>query len=237
MLILSLIASVAVIPVSAQYDLGALKAEWKARRYYQVLQPLLDYRDTLGDQGSVEVDYMIGIAMCHVPQLKVDGRAYLEMARKAYGDSPKFDGQVVVISNSINSYCRAAASDGCAGVDGKADSDGDCAGLEGKVDSLSGSKAGAKVATTSQGIRDDVKNRILSPLRLESDVDRPGQDITSWDLPRPDPMTCQQACAKDASCRAFTYVKPNYQGTHARCWLKSSVPQAHADRCCISGAK
>lgn len=237
MLVPLLIAIAAILPVSAQDDLAALKAEWKARRYGQVLQPLLDYRDTLGDQGNVEVDYMIGTSMCHWPQLKKDGRAYLEMARIAYGNSPKVDGQVVVISNSINSFCGADASDGCAGTNGKTDSAGDCAGLEGKTDSPSSAKTAGKAPTTSQGIRDDVKNRILSPLHLESDVDRSGQDLTSWNLPRPDPILCQEACLKDTSCKAFTYVKPTYQGPNARCWLKSSVPQASANKCCISGVK
>jgi hypothetical protein len=237
MLIVSLIALVAILPVSAQDDLAALKAEWRARRYSQVLQPLLDYRDTLGDQGNIEVDYMIGTSMCHWPQFKSDGRAYLEMARHAYGDRPKFDGQVVVISNTISSYCGAAASDGCAGTDGKADSAGDCAEVGGKADSPTGSTTGRKPATTQQGIRDNVKNRILLPLGLESDVDRPGQDITSSDLPKPDPRLCRQACANDSSCKAFTYVKPTYQAANARCWLKSSVPQAYANKCCISGVK
>jgi hypothetical protein len=237
MLVLSLIALTAITPVRAQGNLTTLKTEWKARKYDQVLQPLLDYRDTLGDQGNAEVDYMIGTSMCHWPQLKIDGRAYLEMVRKAYGDSPKIDGRIVLIRNSINNYCGAGASDGCAGTTGKADSDSDCAGLEGKVDSLSGSGTRGRAATSPQGIRDEVKKRILSPLHLESDVDRPGKDSTSFDLPKPDPTSCQQACANDNSCKAFTYVKPTYQGPNARCWLKASVPQAHNDRCCISGVK
>jgi hypothetical protein len=72
---------------------------------------------------------------------------------------------------------------------------------------------------------------------LEHDVNRPGADYTSFDLPQPHPHLCQEACMRDGRCRSFTYVKPGVQGPQPRCWLKGAVPAANADRCCVSGVK
>ena len=72
---------------------------------------------------------------------------------------------------------------------------------------------------------------------LEFDQDRLGLDYTSFNLPAADPRLCQAACAKDARCKAFTYVKPGYQGSAARCWLKHSVPETRPNPCCVSGVK
>ena len=70
---------------------------------------------------------------------------------------------------------------------------------------------------------------------LEMDTDRPGMDITSFDLPSPDPAMCMTACQDYGGCTAFTYVKPGMQGTAARCWLKSGIPAPVQSTCCISG--
>ncbi len=43
----------------------------------------------------------------------------------------------------------------------------------------------------------------------ENDVDRPGQEYRSRNLPAPDPRLCQKSCADDAGCRAWVYEKPN----------------------------
>ncbi|HVU50562.1 MAG TPA: PAN domain-containing protein [Polyangia bacterium] len=72
---------------------------------------------------------------------------------------------------------------------------------------------------------------------LEHDVNRPGGDYTSFDLPQPHPHLCQEACMRDGRCQSFTYVKPGMQGPRPRCWLKGSVPAANPDRCCVSGVK
>jgi hypothetical protein len=72
---------------------------------------------------------------------------------------------------------------------------------------------------------------------LEENTDRMGMNIGSFDLSSPDPLICQQACADNPDCKSFTYVKPGYQGTNARCYLKSSVPDATSNDCCISGVK
>jgi hypothetical protein len=41
----------------------------------------------------------------------------------------------------------------------------------------------------------------------------------------------------DAQCRAYTYVKPGFQSSKARCWLKKGIPQAKPNNCCVSGIK
>jgi hypothetical protein len=72
---------------------------------------------------------------------------------------------------------------------------------------------------------------------MEGNTDRPGLDYRSFDLPAADPKLCQDACAGEANCKAFTYVRPGVQGPSARCWLKSSVPNPVSNNCCVSGVK
>lgn len=72
---------------------------------------------------------------------------------------------------------------------------------------------------------------------MEADTNRVGMDYKDFDLSGPDPELCRSACLADSQCLAYTYVKPEIQGTSARCWLKSSVPPAQPDTCCISGVK
>jgi len=72
---------------------------------------------------------------------------------------------------------------------------------------------------------------------LEWNVDRPGGDYRSFDLPAPSPGECQAACMNEAPCVAFTYVNPGVQGPNARCLLKSAVPAPVAQTCCVSGTK
>ena len=70
---------------------------------------------------------------------------------------------------------------------------------------------------------------------MEVDTDRPGMDYKNFDLPSPDPKLCEDACKGDPNCKAWTYVKPEIQGSNARCWLKSGVPSAVKNNCCVSG--
>jgi hypothetical protein len=77
----------------------------------------------------------------------------------------------------------------------------------------------------------------VRPPMLEPDTNRPGQDYKSLELTDPHPEVCQQACADDPKCNAFTYVKPGGQGPRAMCWLKSGVPAASKSDCCVSGVK
>jgi hypothetical protein len=72
---------------------------------------------------------------------------------------------------------------------------------------------------------------------FEENSNRLGKDYASFELEAPDPQLCQTACEKDTKCRAYTYVKPGYQGPAAMCWLKSEVPEIRTHDCCTSGAK
>jgi hypothetical protein len=74
-------------------------------------------------------------------------------------------------------------------------------------------------------------------MTVEKDTDRPGANLRSFDLNRPDPQICAGACEKDTQCRAYTYVRPGVQGPKARCWLKSGAPKPVPNRCCVSGVK
>lgn len=73
---------------------------------------------------------------------------------------------------------------------------------------------------------------------MEWNVDRMGLDYRNFDLPRADPGLCEEECAADPKCKAWTYVKPNTtQGPRPRCWLKHSVPAPRESDCCVSGVK
>ncbi len=48
---------------------------------------------------------------------------------------------------------------------------------------------------------------------------------------------CDNACAKDPKCMAYTWVKPGVQGTDVVCWLKSAVPNPTQNPDCVSGAR
>lgn len=73
---------------------------------------------------------------------------------------------------------------------------------------------------------------------MEWNTDRPGSDFSNFDLPAANPKLCQDACAANPKCKAWTYVKPNtVQGPRPRCWLKYAVPQARSNNCCVSGVK
>lgn len=74
-------------------------------------------------------------------------------------------------------------------------------------------------------------------LSLEVDTNRGGADYRNFDLAEARPELCRDACANDPQCRAFTYVKPGFQGPRARCWLKNSAPNGTSNACCISGVK
>jgi hypothetical protein len=72
--------------------------------------------------------------------------------------------------------------------------------------------------------------------RIEYGIDRPGGDYRSFDTPpQPDGATCARACAADARCRAWTYLRGGYGTAGPRCYLKSRVTRPHARPCCISG--
>jgi hypothetical protein len=77
-------------------------------------------------------------------------------------------------------------------------------------------------------------------LLVEPGVDRGGSDYRNFDVGNADlrdhpELICQTACQKEAQCKAWAYVKPGVQGPKARCWLKTAVPPARVDNCCVSG--
>lgn len=74
-------------------------------------------------------------------------------------------------------------------------------------------------------------------LSLEYNTNRGGADYRNFDLAEARLELCRDACANDPQCKAFTYVKPGYQGPRARCWLKNSIPNGSSNACCISGVK
>ena len=68
---------------------------------------------------------------------------------------------------------------------------------------------------------------------VQLDTNLFGQDMTSFETSG-SWQECQRACASEARCRAWTYVRPGIQGPAARCWLKDGVPAASPDSCCVS---
>lgn len=73
-------------------------------------------------------------------------------------------------------------------------------------------------------------------ITYEVDTNRYGSDYRNFDI-QADPNACRTACWQDAACKAYTYVKPGAAGQYAHCWLKSEVPGASANACCVSGYK
>jgi len=70
---------------------------------------------------------------------------------------------------------------------------------------------------------------------LEYGMNRMGSDYRNVDVPSGRPEDCREVCLSDASCAAFTFVKPGVQGPSARCWLKNPAPPATPDENCVSG--
>lgn len=71
---------------------------------------------------------------------------------------------------------------------------------------------------------------------VEFAKDRMGSDYKGF-ATGIDPDVCRNACAADAVCKAYTYVRAGVKGPDAMCFLKSAAPPPTPDNCCISGAK
>jgi PAN domain-containing protein len=70
----------------------------------------------------------------------------------------------------------------------------------------------------------------------EFGMDRVGGDYRSFETPAgADAGSCAAACKGEARCRAWTYVRPGYYGSVARCYLKSRVTPPRRKPCCVSG--
>ncbi|MGE0153875.1 MAG: PAN domain-containing protein [Reyranellaceae bacterium] len=74
-------------------------------------------------------------------------------------------------------------------------------------------------------------------ISFEPDTNRGGSDFASFPAIGDRAETCRDACAAESTCAAYTYVRPAVKGPRAMCWLKSSVPPARTEGCCISGVK
>jgi predicted phosphoadenosine phosphosulfate sulfurtransferase len=77
-------------------------------------------------------------------------------------------------------------------------------------------------------------NAAPSPAKFEPNTNRLGADFRDFDLPS-NSLLCYNACRDDQRCRAFTFVKSPANGSPAHCWLKSGIPVAKYDQCCVSG--
>jgi hypothetical protein len=67
-------------------------------------------------------------------------------------------------------------------------------------------------------------------------IDRYGGDYRNFEVPTdPSGKTCQAACQADNRCRAWTYVRPGYIASPARCYLKDRITPPRRQPCCISG--
>ena len=76
----------------------------------------------------------------------------------------------------------------------------------------------------------------IAPPSMEANVSRWGSDYRRFTLDKGGAEGCAAACAQDSKCQAWSYVKPGASGgTSAICRLKSSVPKAASDPCCVSG--
>jgi hypothetical protein len=70
---------------------------------------------------------------------------------------------------------------------------------------------------------------------MEMNTNRYGDDYRDFIPSRPEPALCAEACAKDGSCRAWTWVKSELEGPNGHCWLKRPAPAKSPDDCCVSG--
>jgi PAN domain len=78
---------------------------------------------------------------------------------------------------------------------------------------------------------------LAGELTLVPGTDLLGGDYNGFALDTAEPDACRQACARDARCKAYTYVNPGLKGPSAMCFLKDSVPTSSSNACCTSGKK
>ena len=79
---------------------------------------------------------------------------------------------------------------------------------------------------------------IITPMYpKEYNTNRPGMEYLTMVLGRPNPQECEDLCAAEKRCFAWTYIKPSENTPNAKCDLKRAVPDAVTDDCCVSGVK
>jgi hypothetical protein len=70
----------------------------------------------------------------------------------------------------------------------------------------------------------------------EYSIDRHGGDYKSLDVATDATgESCAKLCQADGKCRAFTYLRPGYGSSSARCYLKDRITKPRRKPCCISG--
>ncbi len=80
--------------------------------------------------------------------------------------------------------------------------------------------------------------RLNSEFPLELNTDRYGADYHDFALKEPRPELCRRACARDSTCKAFTYAKPGTgRGDTPWCYLKNAAARPTREDCCVSGVK
>jgi|PlaIllAssembly_1097288.scaffolds.fasta_scaffold198711_2 hypothetical protein len=75
---------------------------------------------------------------------------------------------------------------------------------------------------------------------MQWDTDHQGSDLNpkGLDLATTDPTLCEDECARNPACKAWTYVKPNtVKGPLPKCFLKKAVPKEKPNPACVSGIK
>ena len=71
---------------------------------------------------------------------------------------------------------------------------------------------------------------------IEMSTDRPGGDYRNLAVQvAPNGETCKAVCDGEEVCRAWTYARPGYAGSAARCFLKKEVKPPHRRPGMISG--
>ncbi len=71
----------------------------------------------------------------------------------------------------------------------------------------------------------------------EDNTDRTGMDYRHFTPTHADAKQCKNRCRQESQCLAYTYVKASVVPPRGRCYLKSGVPAAVNNTCCISGVK
>jgi hypothetical protein len=70
---------------------------------------------------------------------------------------------------------------------------------------------------------------------FEYGLNRYGNDYREASLAKACPEFCEEACAADNRCAAWTFVKPGGLGPSARCFLKNPAPPTRSDPNTVSG--
>jgi hypothetical protein len=70
---------------------------------------------------------------------------------------------------------------------------------------------------------------------FEYGLNRYGNDYREAPLGKACPELCEEACAGDSRCAAWTFVKPGGLGPSARCFLKNPAPPTRSDKNTVSG--